>query len=40
MVLEDYDRSGVVAPVQAVDVDFFQKVLLESGTSIESYGPT
>lgn len=36
----DFDASGVIAPVQALGLDNAQKVLIDSGVTIESYGPT
>ena len=36
----DFELSGVVAPVQALGLDNAQKVLIDAGVTIESYGPT
>ncbi|MGH2701496.1 MAG: saccharopine dehydrogenase family protein [Actinomycetota bacterium] len=40
MAQEDYGRSGVLAPVQAADVDWLEKRLLECDCTIETYAPT
>ncbi|MGH2827298.1 MAG: saccharopine dehydrogenase family protein [Actinomycetota bacterium] len=40
MAQEDYERSGVLAPVQAADLDWLEKRLLECDCSIETYAPT
>ena len=40
MAQEGYERSGVLAPVQAADVDWLEKRLLECDCSIETYAPT
>jgi hypothetical protein len=40
MADDGYDRSGVLSPVQAMDLDFLQKELIDQGVSIETYGPT
>lgn len=40
MAQEDYQRSGVLAPVQAADLDWLEKRLLECDCSIETYAPT
>jgi short subunit dehydrogenase-like uncharacterized protein len=39
MADDGYDRSGVLSPVQAMDLDFLQKELIDQGISIETYGP-
>ena len=38
MAREGYDKTGVLAPVQAVDIDILQKELIDHGVSIEVYG--
>ena len=40
MAQEDYERTGVLAPVQAGDVEWLEKRLLECNCSIETYAPT
>lgn len=39
MAQPGYDRSGVLSPVQAFDVDFLEKLLLDNSTTIDIYGP-
>jgi short subunit dehydrogenase-like uncharacterized protein len=39
MAEDGYDRSGVLSPVQAMDLDFLQKALIDRGISIETHGP-
>lgn len=38
MAQPDYDRSGVLAPVQALDLDFLEKILLDNDCTFASYG--
>ena len=38
MARDGYDKTGVLAPVQAVDIDILQKELIDNGVSIEVYG--
>jgi short subunit dehydrogenase-like uncharacterized protein len=38
MASDGYDKSGVLAPVQAVDIDILQKELIDHGVSIEVHG--
>lgn len=38
MAQPGYDRSGVLSPVQAFDLDFLEKLLLDTSTAIDSYG--
>jgi short subunit dehydrogenase-like uncharacterized protein len=40
MADDSYDRSGVMAPAQAVDVDIWRKELDQQGVQIETYEPT
>ena len=40
MADEGYDRSGVMAPAQAVDLDIWRKELDQQGVDIEVYEPT
>ncbi|MGH2694573.1 MAG: saccharopine dehydrogenase family protein [Actinomycetota bacterium] len=40
MAEDGYDRSGVLSPVQAMDLDYLQKELINQGVSVETYGPT
>ncbi|MGH2751589.1 MAG: saccharopine dehydrogenase family protein [Actinomycetota bacterium] len=35
-----YDRTGVMAPVQAMDLDWLEKELLDGNCKIASYGPS
>ena len=36
----DYEATGVLAPVQAMGVDFLEKELLDNDVVIETYAPT
>lgn len=40
MARDGYDRTGVLAPTQAVDVDTLQKELISLGASVEVFEPT
>ena len=37
MAADDYDRSGVLAPVEAVGLETLQKVLIEQGVTTETF---
>ena len=40
MAQADFERSGVLAPVQAMDLDFLQKELVNQGITIETHDPS